>query len=170
MHAAATEEIRTERLVLTPLRVEDASEMAGVLADPELYTFTGGDPPSADELFARYAAQVAGPDGEAEVWHNWILRSRVSGAALGFVQATVVDGAADVAWVVGVDWQGQGFAREGAAAICAWLAGTGVRSFDAHIHPSHIASQRVAMAVGLRSTGEIDGDGELIWRWGPHPI
>jgi hypothetical protein len=42
--------IRTERLVLCPLRVSDADEMATVLADDSLYEFTGGEPPSVSQL------------------------------------------------------------------------------------------------------------------------
>ena len=38
--------IATPRLRLVPLRVEDAEEMAAVLAAPSLYAFTGGEPPS----------------------------------------------------------------------------------------------------------------------------
>jgi RimJ/RimL family protein N-acetyltransferase len=36
------ETIATERLVLTPLRPEDAGELVGVLGDPALHRFTGG--------------------------------------------------------------------------------------------------------------------------------
>ena len=56
-------QIATSRLRLVPLRVEDAEEMAAVLAAPSLYAFTGGEPPSAELLRDRYAAQVAGSRG-----------------------------------------------------------------------------------------------------------
>ena len=36
-----TPRLRTARLDLAPLTVEDAAEMAVVLADPGLYAFTG---------------------------------------------------------------------------------------------------------------------------------
>ena len=49
--------IGTERLLLTPLRPEDADEMAGVLADPELHRFIGGRPATVEELRTRYAAR-----------------------------------------------------------------------------------------------------------------
>jgi hypothetical protein len=40
-------------------------------------------------------------------WHNWIVRSRTTGSAVGYVQATVTGDTADVAWLVGVRWQRQ---------------------------------------------------------------
>jgi len=56
-------EIATRRLLLTPLRPEDAEAMAGVLADKRLHEFIGGRPASADELRSRYRRLAAGsPD------------------------------------------------------------------------------------------------------------
>ena len=52
--------ITTRRLVLHPLAVADAAEMAEVLADLDLYVFTGGEPPTLGELETRYAWQVKG--------------------------------------------------------------------------------------------------------------
>ena len=48
------------QLLLCPLTVADAAEMVEVLADPTLYAFTGGEPPTLAELEQRYARQVAG--------------------------------------------------------------------------------------------------------------
>ena len=44
------------------VRVFDAREMQAVLAEPALYRFTGGSPPSLEQLEQRYRAQIAGPD------------------------------------------------------------------------------------------------------------
>ncbi|MBT8203153.1 MAG: GNAT family N-acetyltransferase, partial [Acidimicrobiia bacterium] len=131
------------------------------------YTFTGGAPPDLEQLEERYRAQVAGPATGDEVWHNWIVRLADSGTAVGFVQATVTRDAADVAWVIGAPHQNGGLAREAAAAMVLWLAGQGVSRFSARIHPRHIASQRVAAAIGLKPTGQIDEDGEVVWELSP---
>jgi RimJ/RimL family protein N-acetyltransferase len=138
--------------------------MTEVLADPALYVYTGGSAPTAGQLEARYRAQVAGSPDPGQVWHNWIIRE--NGAAVGFVQATVTGAEADVAWVVGVPWQGRGIASEAARAMCGWLAGLGVKSLRAHIHPDNVASVRVAEALGMRSTGRFDDDGEMVWGMG----
>jgi len=79
--------LRTARLSLTPLRVDDADAMATVLADERLYEFTGGEPPTAAELRGRYARQVAGSGRPDEVWLNWIVR--VGGEPVGYAQASV---------------------------------------------------------------------------------
>jgi len=48
------------RIQLSPLTVHHAPAMVSVLADPSLYLFTGGTPPTLEELTARYARQAVG--------------------------------------------------------------------------------------------------------------
>ncbi|HUO45306.1 MAG TPA: GNAT family N-acetyltransferase [Acidimicrobiia bacterium] len=163
-----TAPLATDRLALTPLQPTDAEDMVRVLADIELYRFTGGKPPSIDDLKVRYKGQVAGPSNSNEVWHNWIIRLIETGEAVGFVQATVSGSSAEVAWVVGVDWQGKRIATEAAHAMCEWLDSQGIENLTAHIHPQHQASTKVADAIGLRPTNELDDEGEVVWRF-PNP-
>ncbi|MER5784591.1 GNAT family N-acetyltransferase [Streptomyces mobaraensis] len=160
-----TERLRTGRMELLPLRVEHAEEMAAVLADPDLYGFTGGAPSTAGALRDRYRRLVAGSPDPAVVWHNRVLRLRADGRLVGTVQATVTGSGtvAEVAWVVGVPWQRQGLATEAARGWIDWLAGGGVRTVVAHIHPDHRASAAVAAACGLAPTEERQ-DGEVRWR------
>jgi RimJ/RimL family protein N-acetyltransferase len=156
-----------ERLLLEPLRVDHAAEMATVLADPALYTFTGGSPPSEQQLEERYGWQVAGSSDGIEGWHNWIVRQIADGRAVGFVQATVTGAlgaeTAALAWLIGTDFQAQGYAREAATLLVRQLAGWGVSSYTANIHPDHHASQAVAASIGLQPTEDRVG-GEVRWQ------
>src|SRR5229473_3787298 len=125
--AMTTDQISSARLRLVPLTVADAAEMVGVLSAAALYAYTGGAPPGLDELRARYAGQAAGsPDGREE-WHNWILRRQPGGQAVGYVQATITRQGrrAEIAWVVGLPWQGQGYATEAARLLVGWLDSRG---------------------------------------------
>lgn len=157
------ETIHTERLTLQPLRSSHALEMLPVLADGRLYEFTGELPPDLAALTARYRAQVAGSGDGDEVWLNWIVRSRHDDDAVGFIQATVMPTAADLAWLIGIASQRRGYGREAARAVLGWLIEQGVRRFTAHIHPAHQASQLVAAGLGMERSGESDDDGEEIW-------
>ncbi|GAB2573708.1 GNAT family N-acetyltransferase [Streptomyces capparidis] len=159
--------IPTGRLTLLPLRPGHAREMTAVLADPDLYVFTGGAPPTEDFLRARYERWDAGSGDPATAWLNWVIHLREEDRLAGTVQATVTPEAAEVAWVVGAPWQGRGIAKEAARALVAWLGAQGVRTVVAHIRPDHLASSAVAAAAGLSPTGEHQ-DGEVRWR-GPAP-
>lgn len=161
--------VRTERLVLEPLQPGDAPEMVVVLGDGELHEFIGGQPATLDELRARYVWLAAGSPDPGEVWVNWIIRQAGDQSAVGYVQATMhrSDGgsSAEIAWVVGLPWQGRGFATEAAGALLGWLRAQGVDDVVAHVHPDHEASKAVAARIGLRPTAEML-DGEVAWRTG----
>jgi RimJ/RimL family protein N-acetyltransferase len=161
--------IRTERLVLVPLAVDDAEEMALVLGDQRMYEFTGGEPLPLERLRERYRQLVVGRSADgSERWLNWVVRLADDGSAVGAVQATVAaDGSnADVAWEVGVPWQGRGIAAEAARALVDWLVERGVADIRACIHPEHAASAAVAARAGLAATSEVV-DGETVWRLAP---
>lgn len=161
-----TDEVAARRVVLVPLTINDAAQMVTVLADEDLYAFTGGGPPTLPELRAGYALQVAGhsADGTQE-WRNWIIRLVTDRTAIGYVQATIADDGtrAEIAWVVGRAWQGRGYATEAAAALVGWLDARGVGIVQARIHPDHAASAAVASHAGLLPTGQLR-DGEQLWR------
>lgn len=160
---AADHAIHTERLELLPLEVEHAAEMVGVLADPALHAFIGGEPDAEEELRARYARMTAGSPDPDVAWLNWVIRLREEGCLTGTVQATVTPGPiAEVAWVVGTPWQGRGIAREAVLGLVDWLGSQSVQSVIAHVHPDHAASAAVAAAAGLAPTDE-GQDGEIRW-------
>jgi RimJ/RimL family protein N-acetyltransferase len=159
--------LKSPRLDLEPIRADHADEAHPWLSDDRIHAFTGGTPPSLEELRARFARQAAGhsPDG-MEGWLNWMVRHR-TGRMVGSVQATLTRGRAGVlqarlAWVVAFDAQGHGFAREAAGEMVIWLMGAGVQRFTAFIHPRHKASKAVARAVGLHPTIAFT-DGEIEW-------
>lgn len=153
----APELIETERLVLEPLRVEHAEEMAVLLDDVRLHAFIGGEPPTPAELRDRYARQVA---GIGRGWLNWIVRR--GGEVVGTVQATLEDGDAEVAWVIGTAHQGRGYASEAARGMAGWLLAHGVRGLVAHVHPEHDASAAVARRLGMVPS-DVVVDGEVRW-------
>jgi RimJ/RimL family protein N-acetyltransferase len=161
-------ELRTERLMLEPVRVEHAAGLADALAAEANYRFIGGQPQSQDSWQRRLSVweQRHSPD-RSESWLNWAVRLRATEQLIGYVQATVVSAKADVAYMIGVPWQCEGFACEATAAMISSLVnGLGVEEVRAWIGDGHEASRRVAAACGLRPTEEIDTDGERLWTRG----
>lgn len=148
---------------MRPLRVDDAAEMSIVLADRSLYRFTGGSPPTPQELSSLYQVQTRG--GSADGTERWINSAVVvEGALVGYVQATVpvAGGPAEIAWVIGREWQGRGYATQAARLLAQGLAAGGVDSMIAHIHPQHEASERIAVRLGMSPT-DVVVDGETRW-------
>ena len=160
----------TERLSLEPLRADHAREMAPMLADPTVYRYTGGSPPSVAELELSYARRARGvsPDGRRG-WLNWVLRLRPEGRPAGFIQATLSAGDrgldAELAWVIASRDRGAGLASEAAVAVIAWLRTVDVATFSAYIDPHNRASIAVARRLGLAPTAARKG-AETRWAGG----
>jgi RimJ/RimL family protein N-acetyltransferase len=153
--------------VLVPLRAEDADELCELLDDERLHEFIGGRPASRLELHDRFVLLAAGSPRAGETWLNWVVRRRIDSQALGTVQATVrtADGryVARLGWMIGVEWQNQGFASEAAAELVKWVRRQGVDDIGANIHADHRASEAVATRAGLTQTEE-EFEGERVWR------
>jgi RimJ/RimL family protein N-acetyltransferase len=154
-------------VVLEPLRVEHAAEMAALLDDPVLHEFIGGAPATEAELTERFGRQTVGwSQDRSERWLNWVVRPGADDPVVGTVQATVTVEderlAAEVAWVVATGHQGRGYAKAATSVMVAWLRAQGVAVVVAHVHPRHRASQGVASSVGLANTGTLV-DGEERW-------
>jgi RimJ/RimL family protein N-acetyltransferase len=153
----ADDRIATARLVLVPVNGDDADELAVIFADERLYRFTGGKPGSVEELRATLSRLAEDRAADATAQLNWVARRRAGGQAVGMLQAVFGDGGrtAEVAWLTGMPWQGQGFAAEAAAAVVAWLEARAVEQVTAWIRPDHRASEAVATRAGLMVTDEV---------------
>ena len=138
--------------------------MFQILLDSELYAFTGGEPPrsvaAVEKWFSALETRLS-PDG-SERWLTWIVQLTECSTSIGYVQATVKDDRADLAWLIGVDWQSKGYATEAVQLLVNLLADNQVNILTAHIHPDHEASQRLAVGIGLHKTGLLHY-GEEIW-------
>ena len=155
----------TETVTLRPLRVTDAAEMAVVLAHPDLYRYTGGEPPNEADLERLYAIQTRGRSADGtEEWLNDIVVVGDAQRAVGFVQATLPTDqrTAEISWVIGQPWQRRGYAGRAARLLTDSLRARGVTQVIAHIHPDHVASQRVAERLGMSPT-DVVVDGETRW-------
>ena len=144
----------------------DAPDLFALLRDPALHEFSTAPPPAcSDEVQERIRRWESrrSPTGD-ELWLNWTLRLKQNALAVGYIQATVSDVAAELAWVIGAPYQRQGYATEAGQCVATWILDYfKVAELRASIHPDHIASQRVAAHVGLRPSGEFTHEGEELW-------
>lgn len=142
--------LTTDRLRLAPLSPDAADEAYDAFADPRLYRYMVGEPPTdalalRDE-FARLSRGSRDPD---QRWSNWLVWTRDGAALVGWQQATVVGGTAWIAWVTFAGHQRAGYAREGAAAVIAWLRTLGVEEIVAQSDERNVASCATAASLGF---------------------
>ena len=142
--------LATARLALEPLAAAHAHEAFAPFADVELYRFMPGVPPDdLDGLRDEFARLARGSGRAHEVWANWMARRRDDGTLVGWHQATLTAPSASIAWVTFGEHRRQGYAREGAAAVLAWLRKRGAREIVAQSDERNLASCRTALALGF---------------------
>ena len=158
--------LRSHRLILSPMVRDDACELFGLLRELWLHRYTGNAPPASVGALRQKIRLWEGrrsPEGD-ELWLNWTVRQRSSGQVVGYVQASVGEGWADLGWVIGTPFQNRGYATEAGRRVAAWLREhLKVSELRAAIHPEHTASCRVAVQIGLQPSGQLSYEGEQLW-------
>ena len=153
-----------ERLRLTPIMGSHAGAMYPILSDRRLYEFTGDEPPESVEALQAWYSRLEtrkSPD-ESQLWLTWLVCIAEDDTAIGHVQATVTESHTDIAWLIGLEWQGNGYASEATTKLVNWLISNDVKSIRACINPNHEASQLVASNAKLSKSNLVE-DGEEVW-------
>jgi ribosomal-protein-alanine N-acetyltransferase len=143
---------RTERLRIEPLGHEHAEELFAALDHPSVGLYIGGpDVTTLDALHTRIDRLAEGPGADwPERWWNFAARRVEDGVVIGRLEATTYDGWAEVAYVFGPEYGGQGFATEGARWLSEHLAAElAVTDQWAAIHPENVASIRLIERIGF---------------------
>lgn len=115
--------IETSRLVLEPITTDHAEKMHGLLEDEKLYTYIPQNPTSIESLKTTYLLwQYRKPLKGTEIWLNWAARIKNSNTYIGHFQSGWDQkNGFYVAYLVGSDFQRQGFARESLNSILNFL-------------------------------------------------
>ena len=140
------------RLLIEPLRAEHLPELATQLRQPLVYEHIGGTPSLPDFVLDRERA-LAGP-GEAapsEHWLNFLVRERASRQMLGRLEATLHDSIAEVAFLFGPNYWGEGYASEALAWLHAEIQGSyGIANFWATTVPENSRCQALLHWSGYK--------------------
>jgi RimJ/RimL family protein N-acetyltransferase len=152
MHAAEPE-LRTARLILRPLRMEDFEPWAATMADSEAARFIGGQQVRA--VAWRGFMTMAG------AWHlqgfaMFSVIEQATGRWVGRLGPWHPEGwpGHEIGWAIIRPCWGRGYATEGAAAAMDWAFD--VLGWSEVIHciaPDNLASQVVARKLGSSNSG-----------------
>ncbi len=125
MLSNAPPRLETVRLVLEPLVEAHADELFARLSDAELYHFIPTEPyASIAELRARFAHVARGPAASDERWWNWAIATRETPRrVVGMVELSLQRHGERtlLAYTLGRDAWGCGYAREACSAALAYL-------------------------------------------------
>jgi RimJ/RimL family protein N-acetyltransferase len=153
-HAGPQPTLRTERLVIRPIRAEDRQDIRAVFADPELVRYLSSDaqePGWIDEMIDRRL----GYDGPAGTGH-WAFVEDDILVGIGHLRPSseMPADVPEIGWYLGKAHQGRGLATEAAAA----LRDHGLYTLKAPavwalVHERNEASHRLADRLGFLEVG-----------------
>jgi RimJ/RimL family protein N-acetyltransferase len=158
--------LQTERLVLRRWRYDDVAQLAVFNADPDVMRFyvSTNTLEQTANLVERFEDHF-----EEHGFGIWALEARQGGPLLGFTGLTNVPIEADftpaveIAWRLGKEHWGNGYATEAARASLAFgFAELGLEEIVAMAVPANIASLAVMERIGMIRDLEGDFDNPMI--------
>ena len=157
--------LRTQRLLLVPLTLDEASAIAAGIREGRAWA---PDYPSEGDVVVSGLVVTAGSsyDATGEVGLLQIRRLD-SGAAIGGVGflGGVRDGEAEIGYGLAESARGQGFAREAVAAVVAHAFLHGVDRVTALTEPSNEPSQRLLRSLDFVADGQETTHDGVMTRW-----
>lgn len=166
MTAAKRNRVETSRLLLNPLRANDAAALFACRGDPEVARYQGWQPQSLDEASDFIARQASTVFGQADTWCQLAIRLRETDALIGDFAVHFPADPADAAELgisLMIAQQGHGYAREAMRGTIDHLFGVmAYRRIIASVDPHNAPCIRLLRAVGLRQ--EAHHRQSLYWR------
>lgn len=155
--------LETERLILRPYRVSDATAVHRYGSDPEVCLYTDFGPNTWDDTlgFLQTAVHPIPPKIELAV------TVRDDDVVVGGTGAwPVAEGRWEMGWVLRRDLWGRGYATEATHAVLNAVAGRGdVHTVFARCRPENAASARVMEKLGMLFVELIPREKEVRGEW-----
>ncbi|MBM3688350.1 MAG: GNAT family N-acetyltransferase [Actinobacteria bacterium] len=141
--------MHSDGLRLERLRLEHAPMLFAALDDPRVGHFIGGpDVTTLEALRARIDRVTDGPPPESgQTWLNFAVL--LGPTVIGRVEATVHEGIAEIAYLIGPRWWGCGYGAAATSLLLDNLAVTGVTDYWATTMPDNLASVGVLVHLGF---------------------
>jgi RimJ/RimL family protein N-acetyltransferase len=154
LNTPASQTIETKRLLLAPMRTEDAAALFAYRGDPDVGRYQGWQPASEAEAAVFIAEQVACVFGTPDSWCQLAIGSKATGELIGDFGVhfpSTTDGPIEFGLSVKPAVQGRGYAREVmAAGIEHAFRDWGYRRLVGSVDPRNTASVALCRALGMR--------------------
>jgi RimJ/RimL family protein N-acetyltransferase len=149
--------IHTSRLLIRPMRLDDAPALAARRSDPEVARYQTWIPPYPLERAEKMVAEIVAMDGPApEEWWMATIADPDTDAPLGdlVVHTTWEGRTAEIGYTLASQHWGKGYATEALAALVDWLfEALAVTRIFGMLHPDNPASAMVMERTGFLFEG-----------------
>ncbi len=168
--------LRTDRLLLRPMRSADAEPFAARRSDPDVARYQNWTTPYSIERARTLVAEIVAMDGPADgEWWMLTVADTDDASVLGdlVVHLTSQGRTAEIGYTLARDAWGAGYAVEATTELVRYLFDDiGVTRVEASLHPDNTASAMVLERIGMRFEGHtrssfwLDDDNSDDWLYG----
>ena len=146
-----------DRLFLRPFEPKDGSGFyRNVMMESDTALFGLNRPAQADDAQHYIADRM--PFYDRPHFYDYAIVRTADGEVIGEVNAAYISpDIADIGYVIGPRYRGQGYAKEAVALLIQRLDGDGIHRIFGACHPDNAASHAVMRACGMIKTTEIPG-------------
>ena len=151
-------ELKTERLVLRPLGLDDAPDVAALFSDPAVTRFIDLDPMGsvADARAAIAEVLTAQENQRAMRWAIRVGASNELAGTVGLLNISARNGRAELGYDLGRAYWGRGLAREAAAEVVDYgFDAMGLHRIEADVQAENKASIAVLEKLGFRYEADL---------------
>ncbi|MCM2502075.1 GNAT family N-acetyltransferase [Aureimonas altamirensis] len=172
--------IETERLILSPPRIEDFEDSLAMHQAETMALYTGGKLLGREDVWKKLLQRIG--HWSAYGYGVFTARAKRDGSFIGEVGLAhfcrgfgkSFEASPEAAWMINPNAHGRGYAREAAECAHRWMAAEHAMSRSVCIiHPDNTASLRVSEALGYERIGEVsyrDARPLMFERFEPVPI
>lgn len=159
----AAVEIRTKRLRLRPIAVEDADGYGRLLSDPRVHPFVIEDGPVLGEAVVPRIRdkERRWAEGDSATWAVLRDESFVGYVALHGLGSPRVA----ISYALLPEAQRLGYGREAVAAVLQRVGDFGVQEVEAQVHFGNEASVRLLLALGFTEIDPIANPPRRVFQW-----
>lgn len=144
----------TERLLINPLRLEDAPAIFSARTNPKTNTFLPWKPKTVEEVEEHIRKASLIPPNTPESWHLLATRLKETGELVGDVGIHFIgpqNQQAEIGYMVLDGYQGRGYATEAIQGVFAFLFSTYKKHrITAAVDPVNSKSVQLLRKVGMR--------------------
>jgi len=152
--------IRTPRLLLRALDVEDADAMFAYLRDKRLTRYVAWEQHHSIEqtVFYLMTVEAAYRDAGLKEWGIFLADTGLLIGTCGFVRTDAAHARAEIGYTIGFDHQNRGYGTESASAVVRFgFERLGFHRIEAQVVVGNEASARVLEKIGMKREATLEG-------------
>ena len=141
--------IKTDRLHMAQITTEDWALFESLNREPEVIRLCFDEPSPAD-IKEAFEARLPAWDKDSTHWLCLIMINKENGEKIGVTGFRMVDGVAEVGYLILPRFHGCGFGTESLKALISWATKEqGIISFQAIVTEGNIGSEKVLLKNGF---------------------